>query len=376
MERRRAQLALSASLVSLLLSAGVAAAAPSGGPRCNPRKTACTTTVSTTTTTAVPTTTTSTSTTTTTTAPPADTTPPTAAIASPTQGATVTGGVTVSGSSSDNRSVARVDVSVDGGTWIAASGTSSWSRGVDTTGWAAGSTHSVAARAIDGAGNVSSTATVSLQEAAAPTSGGGTGDPSIAPATQGSWVSPEGVTVDVNTAGAWTIRDIYRMLLENSSAPGDFAQIAPTLTVKVQDQYSSWTAATGQRSGGAYTKYSATLYLKGVSSTFASVPDSQLAHEYGHVWTLYHLMMSRNGDWSSYLGARWTSADGSVRLANDSRLDSGYEWDKAEIIAEDYRLLFGSPAAQSQRPLHLNSYIPQPNDVAGLREFFLATWAG
>lgn len=372
MDRRLARNALSIALASLLLSVGVASAAPSGGgPKCNPHKTVCPVSSPTTTTTVAPTSTTSTSTTTT--APPADTTPPTASITSPTSGSAVTGSVAVSGASSDDRTVAGVDVSVDGGAWTAASGTTSWSRSVDTAAWPAGSAHSVAARAVDGSGNISVSATVSVQKAASSTGGG---DPSVAPATQGTWVSPEGVTIEVTTAGAWTVRDIYRMLLENASTPGDFAQIAPTLTVKVQDQTSSSTVTSTSSSGGIYTGFDAYVYLKGVSSTFASQPDAQLAHEYGHVWTLYHQGMTQQGDWSSYLDFRWANAGGSVRLAGDSRLDSTYVWDKAEIIADDYRLLFGSSAAISERPAHLNSYIPVPSDVPGLRDFFLATWAG
>jgi hypothetical protein len=75
------------------------------------------------------------------------------------------------------------------------------------------------------------------------------------------------------------------------------------------------------------------------------------------------------------LDARWTSADGSVRLSGDSRLDSTYKWNRAEIIADDYRLLFGSPLAISEAPLHMNRDIPQPSAVAGLRSFLLNTWA-
>ena len=66
------------------------------------------------------------------------------------------------------------------------------------------------------------------------------------------------------------------------------------------------TAAT---SGGSYTSFKATIYLKGVNSTFASQPDAQIAHEYGHAWSLYHLYKDHNGDWSSYLDFRWANAD-------------------------------------------------------------------
>ena len=300
--------------------------------------------------------------------PPADTTKPTVAITSPQAGATVTGSINVTGSSADNAAVAKVEVAVDGGSWSTASGTSTWSAPFISTGYANGS-HTIAARATDTSGNVSAITSVSVN--VSNTSSGG----STAPATQGTWTSPEGVKIEVNSAGPWTIARIYEMLKENASAPGDFSRIAPSLTIKVQDATASQTAAGASSTNGVYTSYSATIYLKGVNSTFSTQPDSQLAHEYGHAWTMYHLYLTHQDDWQSYLSARWTTADGSKTLATDARLDSSYTWDRAEIIGDDYRLLFGSALAISQRNTHMNSEIPDPRNVAGLRNFFLETWA-
>jgi hypothetical protein len=199
---------------------------------------------------------------------------------------------------------------------------------------------------------------------------------SSAPNTQGTWKSPEGTTITVNSSGPWTISRIYQLLKDNAAAPGDFAKVAPTLTINVQDTYASSTGTSvGTSSTGAYTGFRATMYLKGVSSTFASQPDAQLAHEYGHAWTLYHLYITRQGDWSPYLSTRWSSTDGSVKLAGDSRLDSTYNWDRKEIMADDYRLLFGTPTAVSQRATHLNTQIADPRNQAGLATFFLRSWA-
>jgi hypothetical protein len=265
-------------------------------------------------------------------------------------------------------------VSIDGASWQAASGTSTWSSTADTAAWAAGSTHTVAARSVDAAGNPSSTVTVTVQKAAS--SGPVTADTSIAPATQGTWVSPEGVTIDVATAGAWTIRDVYQMLLENSSAPGDFAQIAPTLTIKVQDEKPSQAVTSVTSGAGVYSDFRAVVFLQAGTTTFSAKPDYAVGHEYGHVWTYYHHFMSQGGDWTPYLSERWANEDGSVRLATDSRLDATYSWSKNEIIAEDYRLLFGSPSAISQKPTHMNRDIPHPTNVPALRDFFLSSWAG
>jgi hypothetical protein len=184
-------------------------------------------------------------------------------------------------------------------------------------------------------------------------------------------VTPEGVTIDINSAGSWTTSQIYSILKANAL---DLSTIGPHLTIKVQDTYSSQCVTSAGTSGGVYASFAATIYLKGINSTFVTQPDAQLSHEYGHAWTLYHLYMTHNGDWSSYINTRWVNSTGSVKLANDSRLDSSYVWMKAEIIADDYRLLFGSSAAISQRPTHMNSYIPEPKDQPGLSDFFLNTW--
>jgi len=162
------------------------------------------------------------------------------------------------------------------------------------------------------------------------------------------------------------------MLLANAR---DLSLIGPSLTVDVQDTYASQTTASASQSGGVYSSYRATIYLKGVSSTFTTKPDAQLAHEYGHAWTRYYLFMRHNGDWSSYLSTRWSSTDGSVTLATDSRTGTSYSWDPAEIIADDYRLLFGSSAAISESPGSLNTTIVAPSAQTGLSSWFLNSWA-
>jgi hypothetical protein len=162
------------------------------------------------------------------------------------------------------------------------------------------------------------------------------------------------------------------MLLANAR---DLSLIGPSLTVNVQDTYASQTTASASQSGGVYSSYRATIYLKGVSSTFTTKPDAQLAHEYGHAWTRYYLFMRHNGDWSSYLSTRWSSTDGSVTLATDSRTGTSYSWDPAEIIADDYRLLFGSSAAISESPGSLNTTIVAPSAQTGLSSWFLTSWA-
>jgi hypothetical protein len=57
----------------------------------------------------------------------------------------------------------------------------------------------------------------------------------------------------------------------------------------------------------------------------------------------------------------------------DPRLESSYIWSKREMIAEDYRLLFGTAAAQEVA--QMNYAIPDARDVPGLKDLFTGTWA-
>jgi hypothetical protein len=161
---------------------------------------------------------------------------------------------------------------------------------------------------------------------------------------------------------------------ESSAASGDFATVAPDLTVKVRDDKPSQTVTSVVSSGGVYFDFDATMVLQGVNSSFASRPDFITAHEYGHAWTYRYAFLAQHDDWGPYLRFRWADAAGTVRLATDPRLDTTYSWSRNEIIAEDYRLLFGSTASVAQAPAHMNSAIPEPIDVPNLRAFFLDTW--
>lgn len=326
-----------------------------------------------------------------------DTTAPSVSISSPTGGSTTSSTLTVTGTASDNVGVASVALAVDGGAYQPASGATSWS--VPLSGLSDGS-HTVTARATDAAGNArtastsftvstlspspSPTATTSPSPSPSPSpTATATASPtpmptatstssSSAPNTQGTWVSPEGVTITISSAGTWTISQIYSMLLANAR---DLSLIGPSLTVNVQDTYASQTTSSASQSGGSYYGFKATMYLKGVSSTFALKPDMQLAHEYGHAWTGYWLFMHDGGSWSSYLAKRWSTADGSVTIGQDSRIGTSYSWDPGEMIAEDYRLLFGSAAAVSESPNSLNTDIVAPSAQPGLSSWFLSSWA-
>ena len=283
---------------------------------------------------------------------------PTVTIATPSAGSTAQGVLEVSGTAADNVRVARVAVRVDNGSYVRATGTTSWSTTVDSTNYADGS-HAITVKAVDARRNVRK---VSVSVTFDNGSASRTTQASTSPGPS-STTTPEGTFVDVESDGPWTASQVAEMLQSN----GLDSTVGPRLSVKVQDAYASQLTSSYTKSGSTYTSFTAAMYLKGVDSGFASQPDSTVAHEYGHAWSLYHLYMSQNGDWSSYLEARG--------LAGNPKLDTSYSWSRGEIIADDFRLLFGTDEAISQRPQHLNSEIPDPRDVGGLKDFLATVWA-
>jgi hypothetical protein len=285
--------------------------------------------------------------------PVPDTSPPVVTISSPTPGAVVSGTLDTAGSASDNTQVAKVEVSVDGGAYQAAQGTSSWSYTLDTSGLAGGA-HTLRARATDSSGNVATTSeSVTVQSTSPP------------PGVAQQLVTPEGATIQIDAdVSGWTTQQVYDLLKPNAL---ELSRIGPSLTVRLQTQYASSTSASASESNGVYSNYKAQMYLQAAPGTvFTDRPEYIIAHEYGHVWTLYHLYMSQQGDWTKYLVARG--------IATDPRLDSTYNWSKNEMIADDYRMLFGTPAAVSGA-FYINPDVPDPRTVDGLRDFFLNTWA-
>jgi glycosidase len=91
----------------------------------------------------------------------ADLTPPTVAINSPTNGATVVGTISISGTASDNVAVASVQISIDSGSWMTASGTTSWSFSLNTQ-YMLNGLHTIYAQATDTSGNVSTIPSVTV----------------------------------------------------------------------------------------------------------------------------------------------------------------------------------------------------------------------
>jgi chitodextrinase len=96
-----------------------------------------------------------------------------------------------------------------------------------------------------------------------------------------------------------------------------------------------------------------------------SEADATVAHEYGHVWDNYYKWTNWRGEYDAYFDARG--------LVGDPRLDSGAAscWNPIEIVAEDYRALFGKDAADTSR---CNRNIPHPSNVPDFNEFLALTY--
>jgi hypothetical protein len=177
-------------------------------------------------------------------------------------------------------------------------------------------------------------------------------------------VTPEGATIQIYSGvSGWTAQQVYDLLKPNAY---QLALIGPHLTIKVQTTYNTFTTTSAGTSGGVYASFNATMYLNASSnSLLLTRPDATIAHEYGAVWSMYHLYLTEQGSWTPWLQARG--------LLNDPRVDSSDVWSKNEMIADDYRMLFGTAAAQSEMS-YVNPDVPDPRTVAGLKDFFVTVW--
>jgi glycosidase len=94
--------------------------------------------------------------------PLTDSVPPTVSLTLPVPGSVIGGSFVVSGGAADSVGVQRVEFRLDAGLWTVATGTTSWAYGLDSAHFLNGS-HTLAARAWDGSGNVSTEALASVK---------------------------------------------------------------------------------------------------------------------------------------------------------------------------------------------------------------------
>jgi hypothetical protein len=171
-----------------------------------------------------------------------------------------------------------------------------------------------------------------------------------------SYVGPNGLTVrsydDVVAA-----KSIYDRLLQGLLIGAEASHV----TVRFDFAATGSTSTMAARSnGGPYDQFTATSDVSYLSWLDG---DNELFHEYGHAWSLYFAyIVQQDPTMRAYLAARG--------LTGDVRLNSSYGWSVRELIAEDYRQLFGTPSAQAAA--QMNREISPAADVVGLKSF-LAT---
>lgn len=114
---------------------------------------------------------------------------------------------------------------------------------------------------------------------------------------------------------------------------------------------------------GAYTSYSdvTTLTYSGWRDQF----DDFLFHEHGLEWGMYTAcMVQQDLSLRAYLTARG--------LLGNPLIGTSYAWDPSEMLAEDYREVFGTANASSYP--QLNTAIPLASGVPGLKNWLEYTF--
>jgi hypothetical protein len=191
-------------------------------------------------------------------------------------------------------------------------------------------------------------------------SGGSTADLPLRPIVKSTTVGepvtrfagPNGPVVE-SYNDAVRAEEIYDAL-----ARGFIGVEGPAVVTRFGLTGSSTTSASVAESNGMYSNYKAIMSVSYVS--WLDGLDSVLSHEYGHAWSLYHAYTTqRDPTLAAYVKVRG--------LEGDARLGSSYAWYPRELIADDFRQLFGSATARATSPL--NREIPRATEVEGLRDF-------
>ncbi|WP_374719623.1 S-layer homology domain-containing protein [Parageobacillus toebii] len=113
------------------------------------------------------------------------------------------------------------------------------------------------------------------------------------------------------------------------------------------------------------------IHLYG-GNDFTTVAEmaTTLAHEYGHHFTYYYLINKEQLPAEDWLRSRYAAARELFRYPSVHADGNGaYEWSLAEILAEDYVQLFGSPLAVKGH-MQMNVHIPTPFELSGVQEYW------
>jgi hypothetical protein len=157
-----------------------------------------------------------------------------------------------------------------------------------------------------------------------------------------------------------TAKDIYDDLTGGSGIGVEAS--TTTIAFDFFDNYGV-TSTSASGSAGSYSNYMAVSEVPYLS--WLDRGDTVLFHEYGHAWSGYYAyIVQQDPSLTAYLKARG--------ILSDQRLDSSHAWNRNELMAEDYRQLFGTPNAQSAP--QENRDLPSAAAVPGLRDYLASTF--
>jgi len=168
-----------------------------------------------------------------------------------------------------------------------------------------------------------------------------------------TYTAPDGLRVE-SYDDVVSARDLADDLLGGSLVGPE----AGSVTIRFDLSANSVTATSTTTLNGLVVGYHATSNVS--YQSWLDDGDDTLFHEYGHAWSQYYAdVVQQDPTFDSYLVARG--------LAGDPRVGTSYAWDVHELIAEDYRELFGSPNAAAAP--QMNTDLPSAATVPGLRAF-------
>ncbi len=182
-----------------------------------------------------------------------------------------------------------------------------------------------------------------------------------------TYVGPSGLTTK-SYIDVYTAQEVYDAIMRG----GYIGEEAKTTTMSVAAPNTINVTAVGYSgTPGNYVSDSANgnctyTSVRPENSSSYRIDDSCLNHEYGHAWSYHYAPEYRQDPGFT----EWQKVRG---IDNDSRVDTpgSHQWSSAEMIAEDYRQLLGSPRSQAGQE---NWELPAAKDVPGLKDYLVTTF--
>lgn len=175
-----------------------------------------------------------------------------------------------------------------------------------------------------------------------------------------SYVGPDGLRVE-SFNDVVPARAVYDAIMAGSLHGDERARTLVRFDSATRDFCSSTVVSNPDGTVQSFSTGCNVTYLRWLDSG-----DPVLFHEYGHAWSAYYAhVVQRDPELLGYLAARGIDP-------SDPRLGTSHAWSRLEMIAEDYRQLFGSPTARLRG--QENGDVPPAADVPGLAEYLSTTF--